>query len=258
MKTPFFIMIFLSLVFCACLAAPAHAEEGSKTITPQDPWHNPQDMWQWEKKKQGMMDEMSRQGAAQTTQSKLGEQKGPQPDHQQFFHLSPLDQAEKDLESIVTALESQTGALDPQAVNRALNAVADKLLTGQSDFTATVAGSLNRQSGPEGSFGFQVNLSSGGISNARMSGSDASNQWGGGTFSLSGGSGILSGNNFNVNGLSGTASGTYNGAATGSLEGAAANGFKNLGDSITRGTYTVKKADNTELTSGTLSGGRVN
>lgn len=180
-----------------------------------------------------------------------------------------LDQAEAALLSIVAALEDPgKGDLDPQAVNRALQAVGDNILNNSNAATtATVAGKLHQVSTPNiGSFAFQVNLGSGHISKARMSGSDPNNIWGGvntgGSFDLSGGIGKLSGNDFSVGGLAGNMTnsfGTVTGPAVGSLSGTATDGFKGLSNnSIANGKYTVTQPDGTGIDSGTITGGRVN
>jgi hypothetical protein len=167
MKTPFSIMVFFSLVLCAFLAAPAQAvqkdsaalQKTVNTLLSIDQMSARRttsaallleakgvDMNLW---KEHLMLVASAEGSAyspvdlfaaqdagwtwQEIEAVLNDMEKGLSFDKALANLDKqqLDQAEKDLESIVTAQESKPGTLDSQqAVDKTLNAVANKLLNG--------------------------------------------------------------------------------------------------------------------------------
>jgi hypothetical protein len=190
-------------------------------------------------------------------------------------------------QSIAAAPPSSRGNGAPDAPERALLAVLDEndpltptALAGlpMSDMTtlslpvypgtAYVSGTLTPDPGSwmsydtySGNFSFEVNLSSGAISNAAMSASATKPGNNPGTtqaYNYSGGSGSMSGGSFTITGFAGSLSGSFYNYSAGTSAGTGTHmtGSGNVdavGGSV-NGSFSATTPTNTQLDDGTFSG----
>jgi hypothetical protein len=153
MKTRPYIMIFLSQVFCACLAAPAQGQVDAAQLLPKlqklakeytkvqgekdsDKTFGMKVIQDQDQVKVNIPDQDQDQDQVKVNDKVPVQKALLNPVQKDVFNdvmklNQDLDQAEKDLVSIVAALQSWAGVapLDTQDVNNALHAVAKKSLT---------------------------------------------------------------------------------------------------------------------------------
>ena len=179
----------------------------------------------------------------------------------------PMPKIESKLDAKVVALLHDGGAASSNSslemVKIANPALIDQVITQVRD--ARIEGTLGYWYLTEfcegGQYGFNVNLLTGVISNGSMSATFVPTISGNTlSFNMSGGTGTLNGNNFYMSNLRGTvysAATLHTNQHNGVLTGTGSNGFRNVGDTVTGGSWaTYWDATGGLHADGPITGGR--